>query len=197
VDILGPAFLNARHDLVNRREDDAHEAHIEAQTARVHNCGCGDDAVRRNGCRWCDDLDDGTGRVPDPAWWRYHRGSQTRGEFVNDQRRQPDAGPVINCSVNLSQYVHYSAPSNDISWHWSWSCDGDATLTGSQALFYNNYPATSGGYSSGPGFSGGVNARYANCMAGWWQGIMSGTFTAPDYTPASVEGSSPANNVKC
>ena len=126
--------------------------------------------------------------------------TQACGEFVHDRRGKPRRRPrhqLLRQPQRLRDYVYYSKPSNDISWHWTWSCDGEATLTGSQALFYNNYPATSGPYSSGPGFSGGVNARYALCMVGWWQGIMSGTSTAPGYTPASVEGSSPSNHVTC
>lgn len=102
----------------------------------------------------------------------------------------------INCQVDLNEWVHYSAPGNDTSWHWSWACDGPVNLNGSQALYDEGYPIeTSGVHSSG--VENIENIRYNGCVGATWFGQASGTFTAPDHGPASFAGGSPNNVIRC
>lgn len=108
----------------------------------------------------------------------------------------PAAGPNINCSVNLGQYVHYSFTGNDTSWHWTWSCNGFVTLIGGHALYVQGYPIATGSVLAG-GWSGNQNIRYNGCVGAYWWGSAYGTFSAPGYVPASFEGSSPTNLISC
>ena len=102
----------------------------------------------------------------------------------------------IDCSINLTDYVHYSKPGNDVSWYWSWACDGLVHLTGSQALYDEGYPIRTSGVNSS-GISNSENIRYDGCVGATWFGQASGTFTAAGHGPASFAGDSPDNLINC
>lgn len=102
----------------------------------------------------------------------------------------------IDCSIDLTQYVHYSVKQNDTSWHWKWSCDGEVELSGGQALYDYGYPVVTGRVASA-GTSGTENIRYDGCVSTDWWGSAYGTFTSPNHGPASFEGSSPTNLINC
>lgn len=108
----------------------------------------------------------------------------------------PAAGPRIICDIYLGNYVHYSAPGKDTSWHWTWSCDEPVHLSGTSSLFDEGYRVTSAP-ASGTGVTGNENVRYDGCVSAYWYGYASWTFTAPGNTPASGEGGSPTNKISC
>jgi hypothetical protein len=120
------------------------------------------------------------------------------GTNTSNSTASPDATAVpdipIDCQVNLQQYVHYSDPGNDISWHWTWKCDFAVEVSGSHTIQYNNYPYSTSGYLS-EGTSGNENIRWDGCKNGWWQGFASGTFSAPEHASVNWEGASPAYDV--
>lgn len=107
----------------------------------------------------------------------------------------PDAG-VIVCSVNLNEYVHYSKPGNDVSWHGSWSCDSTVNAYVTSSDYYDNFPVVTTQNNS-TGASGSFNPRYNGCLTGYWYGVASYYFSWPGYTPASGEGTSPTNYITC
>lgn len=108
----------------------------------------------------------------------------------------PAALPQITCDVYLGQYVHYSTTGKDISWHWTWSCDGYVFLYGGHALYFDTSPWVTGAVAN-TGYSGNENLRYNGCLSGLWYGQAYGTFSAVGYSPASFEGSSPENVISC
>lgn len=112
----------------------------------------------------------------------------------------PSVLPAINCQVNLGQFVHYSVPGKDVSWHWTWTCDGDVTLTASSVLRASVLGAVfpiAFGSSSQTGFSGNVNVRTSECIRTSWYGEASGTFSAPNHLSRTFEGSSPTSKITC
>lgn len=102
----------------------------------------------------------------------------------------------ITCQVNLTDYVHYSAPGNDVSWHWKWTCDFDVYVSGSQALYDEGYPIKTAGYS-GAGISETENIPYNGCVGATWYGQAYGTFSAPGHLSVSFGGGSPSNMISC
>jgi len=110
------------------------------------------------------------------------------------------APPRIHCTVDLRQYVHYSAKTGDTSWHWTWNCDDVALLTAHSILYahaFGSYYAAASGNSTQSGLSGNVNIRTHTCVRGPWFGHASGTFSAPNHLSRTFEGSSPVHTVSC
>jgi hypothetical protein len=109
---------------------------------------------------------------------------------------QPAAAPNIVCTVTLSEYVHYSNPGDDISWHWSWTCNGGAvSLKGSHSLKRDSFTEMTSSVSNSNTSSASENIRYAACVNGNWQGFASGTFTRSGYQSSTFEGASPATDI--
>jgi hypothetical protein len=108
----------------------------------------------------------------------------------------PNAGRVIVCHPDLRQYVHYSKPGKDVSWHWTWTCDSTVHANATSSTYYANFPVATRSESE-TSASDNFNVRYNGCLTGYWYGVTSYTFSWPGYTPASGEGTSPTNHIKC
>lgn len=110
------------------------------------------------------------------------------------------ARPVIRCKVDLRQLVHYSKYPKDVSWHWTWKCDDEVSLSAGSVLharaFGVFYPIASGS-SFQSGAEGDVNVRTKECIDNLWYGKASGTFSAPNHLSRTFEGTSQTHVVKC
>ncbi|MGO9956844.1 MAG: hypothetical protein ACLP50_12815 [Solirubrobacteraceae bacterium] len=106
----------------------------------------------------------------------------------------PAVLPVITCSTNLKNYVHWSKPSQNTSWHWDYTCDDAVTASAYSTLYYQNFPVAYGP-ATDDGITGDFNPRYNGCLKGYWYGSAQVTYSAPNHTSASVSGYSPTNDI--